>query len=344
MSTPQPPIRLTAPAEVAGMVPYLLGFTPQDSLVVVGLSGKRVAFASRAGLPTEFGDGDAFRTAMDHLAAIMITHHATGALLVGYGDAEPVCTAVRIATAALSAVRLPVHDAQRVADGRIFSLVCANPTCCPPNGTPFDPGSNIAAASAVAAGLVALPDRDALARQLAPTTGPARAAFAAATRAAVQRLLDQLDNPAQHPTGIPGHEVLARTAPGPAILRDGRHAVTDALDAYRCGRGLDTERAALLTVVLHLPTVRDFAIARTNGEHWQISMWTDLLRRAEPTFAAGPAILLALAALQSGHGALARCAIDRALDADPDHRLAHLVLQAIQIGIDPQTVTALVRS
>jgi hypothetical protein len=342
MRTTQPPIRLRSPAEVASAVPYLLGFVPTDSLVVVGLAGQRVLVGSRAGLPAEFGDGTDFRAVMDHLAAILRTHDTTGALLVGYGQAAPVGVAVRIATAALRAVGLAVHDAQRVADGRVFSLVCANPRCSPPGGTPFDSGSSIAAASAVAAGLVALPDRDALAQQLAPTTGPARAAFTAATHAAARHLREHLDATAED-TGTAHRQDLAPISPGPAVLCDGRRAVTDALDIYRCGGVLDTDRAAALTVVLGVPSVRDFAITRTSGEPWQISMWTDLLRRAEPAFAPGPAVLLALAALQAGNGALADCAIDRALAADPHHRLAHLVREAIQIGIDPHTVTTLVQ-
>jgi Tfp pilus assembly protein PilF len=70
-------------------------------------------------------------------------------------------------------------------------------------------------------------------------------------------------------------------------------------------------------------------------------MWADLVRRAEPEFATGPAIMLTLAALQAGDGALAAIAVQRALQADPSDRLANLLAQAVAEGIDPATVTKL---
>ena len=70
-------------------------------------------------------------------------------------------------------------------------------------------------------------------------------------------------------------------------------------------------------------------------------MYSDLVRRAEPPFTAPAATLLALCALQAGHGALAAMAVDRALSADPQDRFAHLLHRAIAAGIDPDTVTAL---
>ena len=70
-------------------------------------------------------------------------------------------------------------------------------------------------------------------------------------------------------------------------------------------------------------------------------MWSDLVRRAEPPFTAPAATVLALCALQAGHGALASMAVDRALSADPQDRFAQLLHRAIAAGIDPDTVTAL---
>jgi hypothetical protein len=100
----------------------------------------------------------------------------------------------------------------------------------------------------------------------------------------------------------------------------------------------------LLTVLLSLAPVRDAAIAGTTADSWQISMWSDLLRRAETGFAATPGILLASCAMQAGNGALAGCALDRALVADPTNRLAGLLLQALHHGIAPTVVTGWIRS
>lgn len=342
MLSPEPPISLRSPADVVALVPYLIGFYPSNSLVVVAFTGTRVTFGSRVALPTGPEDADDYRAIMDRLATIMIQHGVTSAALVGYGTTQWVDMAVTIATESLNAAQMTIKDAQRVTDGRIFSLTCTNPDCCPPQGTPFDPTSNVTAAYATAAGLVALPDREAVARQVAPITGPDRDRFTAATRAAAERLHSQLDGTVDLANA--GDTELVKTPIGRAVLRHGRRTVAHALDTYRAGQVLDTDQAARLTVLLHVPAIRDFAIGRTSAEDWQISMWTDLLRRVEPTFTPGPAILLAVTALQAGNGPLAECAIRRALDVDPAHRLAILILQAIQIGIDPQAVATLCRA
>jgi len=97
----------------------------------------------------------------------------------------------------------------------------------------------------------------------------------------------------------------------------------------------------LLTVLLELPPLRDFAARHTTADPWQIEMWTDLVRRAEPDFATAPATLLALSAMQAGNGALANIAVRRALHTDPSDRLAHCWPGPSPGGIDPTTITAL---
>jgi hypothetical protein len=122
----------------------------------------------------------------------------------------------------------------------------------------------------------------------------------------------------------------------------GQQLLTEALDTYRHGQVLDDHVAATLTVVLGMPAVRDAAIRLSTGDDWQIRLWTDLVRRAEPEFTPGPAVLLAVAALQAGNGILADCAVRRTLHGDPDNRLAQLVLQLVQTGIDPCGTAALI--
>lgn len=339
MWTPEPPIALRSPTDLVSLVPYLIGFHPTESLVIVAFTGPNVTFVSRVALPTSPEDADDYRAIICRLTATMVKHGFTSAALVGYGTAQRVEMAVTIATETLTAAHLPVKDAQRVTDGRIFSLTCTNPDCCPAQGTPFDPTSTVTAAYATLAGLVALPDRDAATRQVAPITGPDQEAFAAATRAAAERLHSQLDGAVDLATA--GDADLVKTPIGRAVLRHGRRTVAHALDTYRNGRVFDTDPAARLTVLLHMPGIRDFAIARTNAEDWQVCMWTDLLRRVQPPFTPGPAILLAMTALQTGNGPLAACAIRRALDVDRRHRFANLIRRAIEDGIDPRTVATL---
>jgi hypothetical protein len=334
----RPAIRVSKPAELLALVPYLIGFHPVSSLVAVALAGSTIVVTARMDLPTGPAAVSQLRTALDTLAATMAAKRATDALLVGYGSAAPVTLAIQAATAALHVVALPVREALRVAEGRFYSLTCTNPWCCPPDGTPFDPRTSIAAASATAAGLVALPGRDTLAASLNPVTGPARETMQEATIAAAESLIAVYEAAAP---GVREPDTSPNTALGRDLLHNGRRRLTQAQQQYQAGRPLGDHEAALLTLLLELPSVRDVAARATTGAPWQIQMWTDLTRRAQPDLSAAPATLLALAALQAGNGPLANIAIARALNVDPGYVLARLLAQAVAAGIDPATATAL---
>jgi hypothetical protein len=64
-------------------------------------------------------------------------------------------------------------------------------------------------------------------------------------------------------------------------------------------------------------------------------LWTDVLKGAASECAPAPASLLAFTAWQSGNGALAAVAVDRALAADPSYSMAHLLGSAIQAALPP---------
>jgi len=73
--------------------------------------------------------------------------------------------------------------------------------------------------------------------------------------------------------------------------------------AHRPGDGAATDcEIAWVTVALRHLRVRDDAWVRMARAH--LRLWTDVVRRAQPGRVAAPASLLALAAWQSGHGAM----------------------------------------
>ncbi len=49
-ATEQPSVTITGPAEMVGAVPYLLGFHPEQSLVIVGVDGTKVLVIARIDL------------------------------------------------------------------------------------------------------------------------------------------------------------------------------------------------------------------------------------------------------------------------------------------------------
>ncbi|QGN49798.1 DUF4192 family protein [Micromonospora sp. WMMC415] len=306
---------LTSISDLLAAVPYLLGFHPADSLVTVGLTGKRVTVAGRADLPEPATVTDWVHVAARQHLALLRNVDATTAILIGYGPATAVTPVIDALTPHVEAAGITVLDALRVTDGRYHSYRCQDPRCCPPDGTPFDPHHNPTALHAIVAGQTALPDRAALVASVAPTSS---AAMTAATRRAQQRRLTVL------------------TAAGRAgVIRAGQQAVNEAVATYGAGNVLTDDEAAWLTVLLIDIAVRDLASEATGTEAWHLSLWTDLTRRADPHLAAAPASLLAFTAWRQGQGALAAVALDRALAADPDYRLARLIDHALRHGIPP---------
>ncbi|MFF5217806.1 DUF4192 domain-containing protein [Micromonospora sp. NPDC000442] len=316
-STELPRLSVRSPADLIAAVPYLLGFHPADSIVVVALSGKRIVFAARGDLP---GDTDPYEPGQ-HIAAVTARQGADSATVVGYGPAARVTPAVDAVRAALAEAGLTVLDALRVTDGRWWSYLCEEPECCPPEGTPYDPQASAVPAAAVFAGQVALPDRAALAAQVAPAGGET---MRSAVVRAEQRLTDLL-------AAAPATDLLGARA----LRAAGTAALRATLRRHRAGERLTDDEVAWLCLLLtHLP-VRDHAWERTDGRDEDVAFWAEALRRAEPELIAAPGSLLAFAAWRDGQGALAAVALERVLAEHPDYSLAVLLDDLLRRGVPP---------
>jgi hypothetical protein len=312
-------LTLRSPADLLAAVPYLFGFHPADSVVLLALRGKRVIFQGRVDIP----DAEDVDGLVPYLAEIAARQSPTGITLIGYGTQERVVPLLDALGAAVTAAGMPVLDVLRVHEGRYWSMACAEPSCCPPEGVAFDVAATAVAAAATYEGLVALPDRAALAASLAPEPGPG-------IEPELQSARDRL---AELPAGGARRR---RTA--------ARTAVREAIDRYAGGGRLDDDETAWLVVLLCDRAARDDAwrqmLAAPPAEEHQ-SVWRDVMRRVPREYVPAPATLLALSAWRDGHGALAAVAAQRALDADPTYTLAELVREAIGAGIPPSAVEPL---
>ncbi|MGI9007085.1 MAG: DUF4192 domain-containing protein, partial [Streptosporangiaceae bacterium] len=151
------------------MIPHLLGFNPADSLVMLGIGGPhaRIRLTFRYDLPDALDRALAGDVAA-HAAAVLHRQHLTMTVAVGYGPADVVEAMMAALVPALRDADVDVQDLIRVADGRYWSLACADPGCCPPDGVPFDTDGHPASEALAAAGLPVRADRAALAATLAP--------------------------------------------------------------------------------------------------------------------------------------------------------------------------------
>ncbi len=306
-------LSLRTPAELLAAVPYLLGFHPHDSLVVIAFRGRRVLLAARHDRPPPSERAGL----LAHVARVVARHGATGVTLVAYGSADRMDALVMLAADAMRAADVRVLDLIRVHDGRYGSYLCREPGCCP---SPLPPPDSPVAAAATYAGQVALPDRAAVLSQVAPVEGPSRERMVAATERAQLRV-----------DGLFGDVRTVRAS----VRRAGRRAVREAEGRYQAGAVLSDDEVAWLGVTLVETTVRDYAWARIGTESWQVALWTDVLRRVEPGYVPAAAGLAAWAAWRTGSGTLAWAAVDRGRAHDPEYRMTGQIEQLLRIGVSP---------
>ena len=323
---PDQPVRIGSPESMLAVIPALLGFHPDRSLVVVGATGPRgrVQVTFRYDLPDP-PDVAAAATIAAHAAGILGRHQLTLAVVAGYGPGPMVTPVADALVGELRRAKITLHDMLRVEHGRYWSYACQDPSCCPAEGVPFDPAAHPAAQVLTAAGNTALRDRAALAATIAPAGGLAAESMRQAVRRAERRAADLTGN------GSRGSGVQQ-------LLREGLRAVSDAIGTYRRGEAISSDdQIAGLAMALTDLRVRDDAWARMIPEHVQahLRLWTDLVRRAPARYVPAAASLLAFTAWQAGNGALANVAAQRALAADPGYSMALLLHDAIGAGVPP---------
>ena len=324
--------RAGSPGALLRLIPHLLGFVPEASLIVIGVTPPRDRI--RVTLRYDLPDPPAADLAAEiaaHALGVLSAQRLTAAVAVGYGPealVSPVATELR--EAAWQAA-IDLREFLRVQDGRYWSYVCGNEKCCPAEGVPFD---TAAADPAEAAALASVGDRvlasrAAVAARVAPLGGIAAESMRQATRRAEQhiaRLLAKVRKSAR--LGAARHMIAA----------EGLAAVGAMIARYRDGgRFTSDDEIARITVALRDLRVRDDAWARMDPAHTDAHqrLWIDVVRRAQPGYVAAPAALLAFVAWQSGEGALANVALDRALADDPRYSMALLLRQVITAGAPP---------
>ncbi|MFI0355644.1 DUF4192 domain-containing protein [Actinomadura sp. 9N407] len=317
-TTGRTPLVIRSIPDAIAAVPYLLGFHPTDSIVVIGFGGPHNTCAVRADLPPPDDPGRFGQTA-ENLVGMLVNGEFPQALLLGYGPPIRVDRTVAAIRDATLTTGLGIVDAARVADGRWWSLTCAEPECCPPGGKPYDISTSVVAAQATLAGQVALADRSELADSVAPLAGATRTAMRRATRDAEQRFrsLTLLE------VTRPRLEARLRTeAEGLLLL------------LRRPGARPDHDQIAWLGLLLTNLRVRDEAFVRLDLDDpsADIDFWRTILRHVEEPYSCAPACLLARAAYAAGDGGLANVALER---ASPDYSMADLLRAVIAAGIPP---------
>lgn len=313
-------VALRSPDALLASLPYLIGFTPADSVVVVWLRGSAIVLTQRIDWPIG-SDPAAWQEALVAPAATTDADEVVVVLVRGSDGAEFDPVSARLVGAwvqdAFRLAPLPVRDLLHLDEGRWRSLMCADDACCPAVGRVLDDGVQLAvAAEFAAAGHAPLAARADVVASLAPD---------AATK-------DRLDGR------------VARARPPRADREAWRDrtiesfvdAVDQAPDSAR-----DDRTSARAIAGLGDIRVRDtilWELTRRDGDALgrALALLITALRGCPPADVPGVATTLAVVAWLLGDGARAMIAIERALVADPHYSLAHLVQRSVSSGLPPR--------
>lgn len=303
--TEPPTFRMTTPGEVAQLVPYLVGFTPEESLVLLVVRDHKVAVTARMDL-AEARQPD---VAEDLLDRVWARYPDANAYLIGYtADRDAAWLLLErcerhLPPSVLTQLMVVDHDTWHGADGE---------------SGPIDQFGTLAA-QATFHGLQTRARREDLATDLA--SGPdtpelaERAAMASTT----------LPSPQDTKLVIARTQaLLARHLPGPDE-RTARQATPV--------RRIPFEDAVQLALLVSRPIGCDVALLSITSEDptRHLQLWRDVINSVPDRYAEVPLYLAGMAAWVSGDGATACVALERTeqLVGAPAWTRPAMVLQAV---------------
>jgi hypothetical protein len=317
---------LNRPGALIAALPAVLGFVPENSLVLVSLDGGELGSVLRVDLSTELADR------VGHLAEIAAAAEPEAAIAVivnADGAHCPQCNAeyrqlCDVLTEALSThdiVLWAAHVVDRVAAGGRWHCVDG----CGCGGVIDDPSASPLAAAAVLDG-----------RRLYPRRADLQAVIAVDDSARSAEL-----------AVVVGRQAAARAAAhrvdaAGCCRRDVENAMTAAARVTG-GESLPDAQLARLGCALTDADVRDtlyaLAVGESAGE--AESLWALLARTLPEPWRIEALVLLAFSAYARGDGPLAGVSLEAALRCDPGHRMAGMLDTALQSGMRPEDIREL---
>ena len=329
-------VRANGPADLLALVPSLLGFHPEDSVVVLTVGDATHRYHARVDLP---GDALAVEDLAAQLSEVASRHGVTRLASVVYTDDAPLADAVAgELDRRLRRMRIDMVCAIRADGERWWALRGRGDGRDGAPGTPYDVSSHPLMAQAVVEGTVVLANRQELADSLVGNDPEETGRVSGLADEVMARLTSTVETTHGQVTGSPTsrHHLEAEG-------RWVRRRVCRFLDD---GARLDARDLARLLVLMTLTVeVRDVAwaeMSHANAEQ-HVDLWRDAVRRAPVGLRAAPASLLGFAAWLAGNGALAWCAVDSAQDADPGYSLAGLLSRALADAVPPSAWRAIPR-
>jgi hypothetical protein len=294
-------LRAEQPADVLAVLPYLLGYHPDESLVMAVVCERTIEVCVRIDLDAEPS------AVAGRFADIADSNEASGVLLVAYSS-DPEC-ADRMLEPVVAVLdrTVGVIDALYADGRRWWSRMCTG-DCCPAEGTAYEIDTSRLAAEAVYAGMSSLPDRSEIASQIA---GPAPQRQLELEELAERIAVEVLSEP------VPVRQLWIRRFVTEYVRRRARSQPVVLIDEDRL-------RLGCLAVDL---MVRDEAWAlMTRETAWiHVELWREVVSSAVSMLAPPSLCLLGMAAWIDGQGTLQVCCLERARQVDSHYSMADVL-------------------
>lgn len=323
MTTHREDFELSRPGALIAALPAVLGFVPENSLILVSLGDGRLGSVMRVDLSEELADR------MEHLAevAAAAAPEAVIAVIVDADGAHcPSCNEEYRQLSAVLAEALSQHNIELWATHLVDQVALGGRWhCvegCGSSGLVDDPASSPLAAAAVLEGRRLYPRRADLQAVVAPDDQACSDALAGVVRRQA------------------GRRRAAHRAHPVRCTRADVETAMSAASRVAAGESLSDTELATLGCALSDAQVRDILYALAVGESaGEVeSLWALLARTLPSPWRVEALVLIAFSAYARGDGPLAGVSLQEALRCEPDHRMAGMLDTALQSGLRPEDI------
>ena len=294
---------LDTPQDLLLTIPFLLGFHPQDSLIVLSLtSERRLARVMRTELAL-LHERDSARELIDALAWQSIE----GVMLVAYTNGEGL-SFLEICENEIRSAGFSLMESIVVTESDWTSRLCEGECgSCQHQGNPLPDfeSSRIAAEHVIRGHVMPCASEHALAATLAQVGG-----------------------------------AIVPTDERPTLPVAAAH-LRSVWERWQATRALLPADVGPTLAALENLALRDYAITIHSSEQLTVAveLWRTLLSHTPSGYRAPVACLLSATSYEAGEGGLARLALDEAIKDDPEYSLARLLNRVMEAGWPPEAFT-----
>jgi hypothetical protein len=311
---------LTSPHDLLSAIPFVVGFKPDDSIILISVKADSVSMAMRIDFPPSL-DNEQIALLISHLKR----DRADAVLAVFYLPAisHEASLVIDSLSSAIESDGMQLRESLVVTNNRWRSLLCSDQSCCPEEGSPLPDiyQSRIAVEQVALGKPLPFENMDELVSSLSPLPHDVELC----EQIALIPTIDYEDDPRP-------------------LQREGAEAVIDFMADFQAeGLCRDKKLIALVLVRLLDLQVRDFALGSVTEEtmtHY-FNAWRWLMRIAPSGYVAPVATLFAAVAYERGDGALAQRALDRVESDDPEYAMLILFRKVFSRAWSPDNFAAM---